>query len=118
MCLTDLFYKVQDMGILPACDPQKVCPGLWGIIKRSVFNGGPSSTRIVYVSSGLLCAIGLTVATLAYTGVYVWKKVADPNFGLFLTSAWGILFGFAQVAQSKKNKLQEASNDDAPVPKP
>lgn len=103
MCFTDLIYQVKETQVIPNLDPEKVTAGVWGVIKRSVFNGGPSSTRVVYVSVGLTCTLVLALATMGYTATYIIYKVADGAFGAFLTAAWTALFGFASATQKGKN---------------
>jgi hypothetical protein len=82
------------------------------VVKASLFDGGPSSTRWVYVITGTCVSISVVVATLVFCLVYMCSAnhVASGVVATFIGTTIGALFGFASHAQNVRNDLTEKTD--------
>ena len=62
-------------------------------------NGGPSSTKLVYLQAGVLSAYSAFLGTMAAIGRFMAYGTADPTWCGFLVGLWGIVIGFASGAK-------------------
>lgn len=90
---------------------------LWKIIKALPFDGGPSSTRWVFLCAGAILGIVVLALGLSFCLVYLRSHIADVVFAGALAGALTAFIGFATSAQNNRNKL--ALGDKPPdVPPP
>lgn len=80
-------------------------PSWWQIVKSLFYDGGPSSTRFMFVVAGT-CA-GFTVIALAsaFAWTYVRFHIADVVFGGVLTGIVTAFFGFAVNSHNLKHQV-------------
>lgn len=71
-------------------------------LRLSTLPGGPSSTKIVYLSTGVGGILAATLMTWAFCWVYVSKGIADGGFAAALSALWATSYGFVTNAQNKK----------------
>lgn len=78
------------------------------IAKGSVFPGnGASTTKQVYLWTGICADFSAVVMTLTFCGVYIGTRKADPVFGAAVGAMWLAVFGFATSAQNIKAKFDK-----------
>lgn len=71
---------------------------LLGWIKEAISataGTGVSSTKIVWLSNGLLSCYCATLATVGGVGVYLFLQVADPIYWGGVAALWASALGFA-----------------------
>ena len=66
-------------------------------------DGRPSSTKLIYVSTGLAGLCCAVLMSLVFCAVYVWKRVADAAFAASLGAMWTVAYGFVSNAHNKLN---------------
>ena len=93
-------------------------PEKWiNIIKNSVFPGKDrgSTTKIVYIASGLGGALSALFLSLGMLSVYIWKGTCDATYATACGALWVAVFGFATTAQNHKASTdQNPKADDRP----
>ena len=72
----------------------------------STAGSGVSSTKLVWLSNGMLSCYCATLATLAGVSTYIFKEKADPVYWTAVGAMWAVSTGFATSA--KKNQTQAA----------
>ena len=78
------------------------------IAKGSVFPGkGASTTKQVYLWTGICADFSAVVMTLTYCVVYIGTRKADPVFGAAVGAMWLAVFGFAMQAQNIKARFDK-----------
>lgn len=70
----------------------------------SMAGSGVSSTKLVWLSNGMLSCYSATLATIGGVAVYVFLQKADGIYWGAVTALWTIAVGFA--AGAKKNQNQ------------
>lgn len=86
-------------------------PEKWiNIIKNSVFPGANrgSTTKIVYLTSGLLGTYSALLMTAGMVGVYIFGGTCDPTYAAATGALWVAVFGFAMRAQNHKASTDKA----------
>lgn len=65
---------------------------------------GVSSTKIVWLSNGMLSCYCATLATAGGVGVYVFLQKADPIYWAGVGALWVNALGFATSAKKNQNQ--------------
>jgi predicted Zn-dependent protease len=91
-------------------------PSWFQVIKSMFYDGGPSSTRFMYIIAG--CSAALTVLALAgsYCFVYIHRGLADLSFGAALTAILTALFGFAANSHNLKHQVDARETETTSTP--
>ncbi len=71
---------------------------------RLINHGGPSTTKTMYIVSGIAAVVSVTTLTFGFTFVYVVHRAADLQVAGTITAIWGLVLGFSTRAQNQKNK--------------
>jgi hypothetical protein len=81
---------------------------MWGrlllLLSSSLRVGGPSSTRLVYLTTGLSGCFAALVTTGVLCGMYIAKGTVDDGFATASAGMWIAILGFAAGAQRHKNQ--------------
>ena len=88
-------------------DLQLVEKGWIRILRALPFDGGPSSTRWVYLIAAMTVCAVLFFMGAAFAWVYVWKHTADLVMAGAIAATIAALFGFASNSQNVKNRIEE-----------
>ena len=73
------------------------------ILKALLFDGGPSSTRWVYLLAAVSVSAVLLMMGAAFAWVYAWKHTADLVMAGAIAATVTALIGFASNSQNTKN---------------
>lgn len=80
----------------------------WSILKGAAHpKEGVSSTKLVYLWSGVGGAISAILLTLGFIGHSFYKGAADLVFAGAVGAMWVAVFGFATNAQNNKAKMDK-----------
>jgi uncharacterized BrkB/YihY/UPF0761 family membrane protein len=84
----------------------------WTILKALPFDGGPSSTRWVFL--GGFATVAVCLLSLTGALIFVYVRTPDHHVDIALLGAVvttiGTVVGFATNAQNKKNTLPQSSD--------
>ena len=69
----------------------------------STGGSGVSSTKVVWLSNGMLLCYSAAVATIGGVSVYLFSAKADPVYWGAVTALWTISTGFAASAKKHQN---------------
>ena len=72
-------------------------------VLRSISPGGPSTTKIIFLSTGFAGLIAAMAMSLSLCVAYLWKGVANDAFAAATASVWVVAYGFVSGVQNKKN---------------
>jgi len=91
-------------------------PGWIQVLKSLFYDGGPSSTRFMFITAG--CSASFTVVILAsgFFWEYVHRGHADVTFGGVLTCVLTALFGFAANSHNLKHQVDAQQESVASTP--
>lgn len=88
----------------------------WAILKGLLFDGGPSSTRWVYLFVCVVVNLCLMGMVFAFCWVFARGKAEAATFAIaatVITSTISVVIGFATSAQKNRNQLTGASTAEA-----
>jgi len=102
-------------------DAEKIASESWmKLLKRLPLDGGPSSTKFVYLGVAGAITGCLVLVTIAFCGVYAFTKehTASLVVATLLGSTLTAVIGFAVNSQNQRRALnaQAATSPDAPAP--
>lgn len=76
---------------------------------------GPSSTKLVYLTNGMLAAYCATLGTVAIISVYIWFRVVDPIICGFVSALWVTSIGFASGAKKHAAEMTKEITTNAKI---
>lgn len=83
---------------------------------------GLSSTKLVWLSNGMLSCYCATLATIGGVSVYVWLQEADPIYWTAVGALWVNALGFASSVQRNSHNVAKeitiAQNGTSPAGAP
>lgn len=79
----------------------------WRLLKRLPMDGGPSSTKFVYLASSAAITACLVLVTLAFCGVYAFthEHLASAVVAALLASTLTAVIGFAANSLNQRRSL-------------
>lgn len=78
---------------------------------------GPSSTKVVFLATGLAGVLASLVLTFVFCWVYAAHRVADAAFAGAVASAWAVAYGFVSGVMHRRNTLEHGkAKTDEPTP--
>jgi|ERR1035437_6762082 hypothetical protein len=79
----------------------------WKLLKRLPLDGGPSSTKFVYLATSGAITVCLVLVTLAFCGVYAFTHdhIASGIVAALLASTLTAVIGFAANSQNQRRAL-------------
>jgi len=90
---------------------------VWGILKELPFEGGPSTTRFVFLATFAVCSLGFLSVTAAMTYVYITDKTHPAGAGILavLTLMLGTLTGVSANSQNVMHQLSAQLQSKTPI---
>jgi hypothetical protein len=93
------------------------CESWWKLLKRLPLDGGPSSTKFVYLATSGAITLCLCLVTIAFCGVYAFthEHIASGIVAALLASTLTAVIGFAANSQNQRRSLnaQAAAGQDS-----
>lgn len=91
-------------------------PSWMQVLKSLFYDGGPSSTRFMYIVAGSAATFTVLALAFGFTWVYVRWHIAEVAFGGVLTFVLTALFGFAANSHNLKHQVDaKEGTESTPV---
>ncbi len=92
-------------------------PSWWTLLKALLYDGGPSSTRFVFLAVFAVTAFGYAAVVVAFVVVYMRDQQHPASAGVLavLTVTSGAMTAIAANSQNVRNQLSAKISSPTPI---